>query len=322
MTIQIEDVWLGDLFEGKRDVLILSRVKDPRDHPEGVKALNWYRSGMKPRRFLPVDAGEGSKLVYYSAAVDARELDVSIKIATDHAFDPEVAKKWVQTATGVAGLPAFLGAGPQGQAIVTAAGAALEIGVDLIDNLLDGEPVNLGWQMNIEATREGNFRGGWVLLTPDYINVEVSEFLWWKESAEVELEIDGEDYVVDENGKLLWRDTRKRVEEDWPYALLKVDGTRDDDLKKWKAMELTAELTTRFLSADRGPLHTDVTDAFAAFNDVRLTQEIAALDKKLGAKGLTAAKKKELKEEKQSAIDNLQDDSLRTLLLPKEKAAK
>lgn len=322
MTIEIEDVWLGDLFEGERDVLILSRVKDPRDHPAGVNALNWYRTDMKPRRFLPDDAGAGSKVVYYSPAVDAKELSVSVQIATDHAFNPSVAKQWVQAATGAAGLPAFLGAGPQGQAIVTAVGTALEIGVDLIDNLLDGDPVSLGWEMNIDAVREANFEGGWVLLTPDYTTVKSDGGFWvGPTTEEVKLDLIGEQFEVNQNGQLLWRETGKRVEEDWPYALLKVDGTPDDKLRKWKAMELTAELTTRFLGADRGPLHTDVTEAFSAFNDVRMTQRIAAVDKKLQASDLSTADRKKLKEEKQSAIDNLQDESLRDLVKPKKATA-
>lgn len=317
MTITIEDVWLGDLFTGRRDILVLSRVKDPRDHPSGINALNWYRPDRTPRTHMPVDAGEGSKVVYHSPKVDVAELDIAIKIATDHAFNPVVARKWIEKAAGVAGLPAFLGTGPQGQAVVSAVGVGLKVGVDLIDKLLSGDPTTLGWQMNIDAIREENFRGGWILLTPDEVTAKVGWGYWRGDIYdEVRLDVNGADYIVDGQGKLLNIDSRQPVEESWPYALLKVDGSPDKRLKKWRQMELTAELTTRFLNAQRGPLHSDVTDAFSHFNDIQVTRRIADLDRKLGASGISEAQRKQLTKDRKNAIADLQEESLISLIDP------
>ncbi|WP_127818723.1 hypothetical protein [Microbacterium sp. CPCC 204701] len=328
MTITIEDVWIGNSIEGRRDVLVTSSVKDPRDIPSGTQALNWYRDDVEPREFLKKSANlPGTKLAYYSPGVTARELLITVSIAGDHQFEPAVAKKWVEAAASVAGLPAFLGGGPQGQAIVRAAGSGLNLAIDLVDRWLDLPPSDLTWEMNINSIGEENFTGGWVLLTPDTQKVVVDNGGWFRrpEVAEVELEVDGNDYIVSSQGKLVDRRTGEAAKETWPYVLLKIDGTPDDILKKWRPMKLAADLMDRFFHADSGPLDTDVVRALQSFSDLAVVNRVSEIDRELtalrknkknkrGAELETLnAKQAALEDARAGAIEGIQDADLKDL---------
>lgn len=354
MIISLSSLYVGRATGGGASavgqLLVMSTAKDPVDYAPSVVAVNAWQQ-VAPGAQVSLDAGKaGSRVLYYSPAQSERSISLSVQLNYDY-FDKALWDAWTEAVTKSAALPAFLGGlvagGPGGaalgQAIVTVAGATAKMAISAIDQAVDGgESTVMSWNVPIASPGQPPTKPGWMILTPDNLKIEVQmkrkndqgfwealdEALFGSEPPEKEaFDVDGLRFYVEPEDETLrhreggtWPDGThfnkdERVAGPFPYALVKIDGTENRKLKKWKPAAISAELASRFLS-DGGTslpdLAVDVFDAYANATFVRQANELAD-----EMKNASAAEKKLLEKQRTAAIESITDDNLRNLVLGK-----
>lgn len=354
MTISLSSLYVGRKSGGgasaSGQLLVMSTAKDPVDYAPSVVAMNAWQQ-VAPGERVSLDAGKlGSRILYYSPSQSERSISLSVQLNYDY-FDKALWDSWTEAATKSAALPAFLGGlvsgGPAGaatnQAIVTVAGAAAKLVVSAIDRAIDGGASTvMSWNVPVASPGQPPIKPGWMLLTPDGLKVDVQvkrkndqgfweavdEAVFGSEPPSKEaFDVDGLRFYVDPEDETLrhreggtWPDGTnfhkdERVAGPFPFALVKIDGTENRKLKKWKPAAMSAELASRFLGDSGTSLPDLAVDVFDAYANATLVSQARELADEI--KDASKAERKMLEQQRAAVIESITDDNLRDLVLGK-----
>lgn len=328
LSIRISSVFPGDnQHKNGRTAILTSAVRSPMLQDAKPLAMHYlyddvrYGSLMNSRADQP-----GSDVIYYSPAELSEQLDVTVRLAFDR-FNKATFDSWVDAAATAASLPVFAVSGPAGAAWVAVAKKATKFVTRVIDGAIDNDNDRImTWRVNLSAPGRPLTKSGYVLLYPDGNELMPAHAEGTDDaivSSDGAFEKNGEQFIV-RNGKLYWRDDReKAVLSGDAYVLAYINGAKIRELESWSAAAVAANLTEKFLNANRIG-DDDALEAFKLFNDVRWLKEINAIDKE--AKSLekspnSAEKTKQLKDlsvRREAAQKNIQDDAVRDLYAESE----
>ncbi|MET4096961.1 hypothetical protein [Arthrobacter sp. UYCu712] len=352
LKVELVSVYVGRTDRGSGELLVMSTAKDP-DAPAGsVVAMNWWGEEVKSQDLVPLNNGmAGTRVIYYSPAESATFISISVKVKFDY-FPREVVEAWVKAAANIASLPILVGGvvfgGPAGaasaQAIVGVAEAGANLGIALLDKGIDGAGVtSMDWGLSVSDQGYVAQRAGFVLLTEEnrvQMHGEVGNVVAGyasndgyanahdgpKEFLEVDgrgFYVDGHDHVLRHVGDGSWDDADwsykagEKVRGPWPYALVKVHGGEDEDLKKWKPAAVTAVLAARFLNHDKDAALPELTEkVFTAYSDVTMINRAAQLQEKLSSEK-DDIKKNVLQKQYDALLEAIQNEKLKELLTDK-----
>lgn len=324
-------VFPGDKsYSSRGDAAILtSAVRNPMLNNAAPLALNYYYKDVDYGSVIPSRADQkGSDVIYYSPGEVNSSLDLTVMLNYD-AFDRETYESWIDAAATAASLPVFAVYGPMGAAWVAVAKTAAKLITRNVDRAIDNDnDAVMTWRLNLRDPEQSVVSSGFTLLYPD------GNTLYAVSSSDRpgdtplgdKFDTEGGQFVVKER-TLRWRDNPDQiVEEGDAYVLAYVNGAKIPEIEGWAAAAVTAELSQRFLTAERSGAE-DALEAFKVFNDMLWLKQMQGIDRDLKRLDKTSTDKdvqaeiKDLTDKRKAALKNVQDESVRDLIEEADKKA-
>lgn len=315
LSIRIISVFPGDEnYRRGKMALLTSAVRSPIVSGAMPLAMHYLYDGVEYGSLLNSRADQpGSDVIYYSPAELSNDLDVTVRLAFDK-FNEQTLNSWIDAAATAAALPVFAVSGPGGAAWVAVAKGAAKLVTRTIDSAVDGDNDRvMTWRVNLNTPEQPVTNSGFVLLYPDgneLVPANVSDGGFEK---------DGKPQFIVKNGKLHWRShPDKIVLEGDSYVLVYINGAEISGLAGWAAAAVSANLTNKFLNANRLGAD-DALEAFKLFNDVRWLKEVKDIEsdiRELTAGTITPEIQKQLDEldsRRIAARKNIQDRTVRSV---------
>jgi hypothetical protein len=319
LRVEIKDVWTGDYRAG--EALLTTAVKSAATYdaqPLAIQAI--HRLERRPQH-LPFRAqSAGSPIVHYSKAVLDRELLVDVRLDFDR-FDEDRYNSYAAVLAKAIKLPVFLGAGALGG--MSAAGAAaavflaesgMKVLFNAIDRWRDGDnPADLAatFKINFDSPGEVATTAGYYLCWNDGTRFEISPQHAW-ENNRVVAGSHGEEFSVNSTGKLIYRQSRERVDNVRDaYVLLHISGTKDDKLADFQPVAASAALLKKFVGTE-GSLVEDFAELAEAYNDFVFLRRVKAIDAEIAA--ATEVEKAGLVNERAATLKHIQSREVQELL--------
>lgn len=321
LRIEIKDVYTGDHDAG--EVLLTTAVKSAASYdaqPLAVQAT--HKLDKEVPVHLPFRAAEpGSPIVYYTPAVLDRKLTVDVRMDFDR-FDRDRYDRYVELIGKALTLPVFVGAtalgGPAGAGTAAAAIYAASSGIKVLfrafDRWRDGTndaDLYSTLSVNLEAVGEVPTSSGYYLCWDDDKELMLSPDGAWSDDATI-AGAKGDEFDVDDNGRLIYRGTDRRVDNiSDGYVLLHISGVEDDSLKNFQPTAASAALVSKFVGTE-GSLVGDIAELAEAYNDFVFLRRISEIDKKL--ENVTGSEKTKLQEQRAATLKHIQSDAVKNLI--------
>jgi hypothetical protein len=321
LNIQIKDVFSGEHDAG--EMLLTTAVKSAASfdaQPLAIQAIHKLRP--EPMH-LPFRAAEaGSPVVYYSPSALDRTVTVDVRMDFD-SFDRERYEHYVDLISKAAQLPVFLGAsalgglagGASAAAAIYAASSGVKVLLRAIDRWRDGtneSDMYSTFDINLDTPGEAPTSSGYYLCWNDGTPFQVSADDSWSTATTTQAGTEGEEFKVDKQGRLLYRETGLRVDNvPYQYALLYVSGTEDGQLADFEPTAATAAVLSKFVKTD-GTIVEDITELAAAYNDFVFVQRVTSIDKKL--KKAKGTQKSDLQKERDATVKHIQAQEVKDFL--------
>lgn len=323
LRIEIKDVFTGDHDAG--EVLLSTAVKSATTfdaQPLALQATHTLRP--EQPQHLPFRASEsGSSIVFYTPAVLDRELIVDVRMDFDR-YDRDRYDRYITLLSQSATLPVFVGAavlgGPAAVGATSAAVYAAASGLKVVNRAIDrwSDSHNRAdllstFAINLETPGELPTKAGYFLCWDDEQDPLVSASGTWDGGDTVVAGERGEEFTVDGNGKLLYRDSGRRVDDlAQGYVLLHISGAADRRLANFAPTAASAALVARFIGGDSDFVG-DLAELAQAYNDFYFLRRVGTLDRELAAAS-DERTTETLKAERAAVVKHIRSEALVDLL--------
>jgi hypothetical protein len=320
LNIQIKDVFSGEHDAG--EMLLSTAVKSAASFDAQPLALQAIHKLEPQPMHLPFRASRpGSPIVYYTPAALDRTLTLDVRMDFDR-FDRDRYERYVDVISKAAQLPVFVGAsalaglggGAGAAAAIYAAASGIKVILRAIDRWRDGSnaaDLFATFDINLATPGEAPTPPGYHLFWNDGTRFQVSADDSWSASTVV-AGTEGEEFKVDKEGRLRYRETDLRVDNvPYQYVLLYISGSEDDKLTDFQPTAAAAAVLSKFVQSD-GTIVEDIAELAEAYNDFVFVRRVTAIDKKLAK--ATGTKKSELQKERDATVKHIQTSEVKDLL--------
>lgn len=317
LSIKIMSIYAGE--DDHRAMLLSSSVRNPSLFDAQPRAMNYLFEGLRGgATLMPGPDRPGSNVVYYSPAVLDDALSVSIRFSYDN-FDVKKYQKWLETGTRGLNLPVFMLSASMGQpqlsALLYMAGKAVNIALNAVDRLIDGQNDWVStWTLNIARAGLKPAKSGWILFHSD--DAETTVLVPGKESgwSDQYCVSRSKGYVVDTTeGTLRYANQPEEIVRGEPYVLAYLNGAKEKSLEGWTHAAISAAVAERFFDTS-GDIVSDLGSLLEVYNDVVMARKIAEIDGELKNHELEPEEAAKLKTQREAVLKNIQDASMRDLV--------
>lgn len=257
LSIEILTMYTGDFKKkisiGKRQLLLMSAIKSSVTYDSQAKAINMLVRSGKEHKYLDFSAmEEGTRVVFYSPAVDTDSYELSFSFLADN-FDKDLIDKIAKAFSIAATIPVFV----TFSTLLLAGSQLLSIAAEGGNKFLQKDP------MISESLRLQFGIGG--------LTNSVSRKILICENHE---EFSGyEIKKVDEFGKISYRlfdkASNKSYSGDEPYMIINIDGRKRDSLESFTPKLATAAILEKFGQNDTDSSLGVLEDAMTLYNDYK-----------------------------------------------------
>lgn len=258
LSIEILCVYTGDapnnFFGGRKDILVVSGVKDVRTHGHFSKAINMIASKEKDFSRIHPSGTSGAPLVYYTPSLDVGTVFCQIEMIAD-TFNEKTFEKIEDAFKQAASIPLFF----KGERLLQSGATILKIGKKLGSKYLESKPF-LNGEIEIRFDTPGVpiFMSDCFIVYNDGRHNQFQNYspgLIGK-GANQKLAL-----VHDKNGE------EYKGEE--PYILVNIDGrNRDQDFKDFTPKAITAAFSEKYYGSGSSTSKTEILEeALMLLND-------------------------------------------------------
>lgn len=317
LSIKIMSIYPGE--DDHRAMLLSSSVRNPSLFNAQPRAMNYIFDDLKRGRILKSEPDRlGSDVIYYSPAVLEDALSVSIRFSYDD-FDVKKYQKWLETGSKGLNLPVFMLSASLGQpqlsALMYIAGKAVNIALNAVDRLIDGENDWVStWTLNIARAGLAPAKSGWILFHSDdgEANILVpGKEAGWSDQYWVSRD---KGYVVDPTeGTLRYANKPEETVRGEPYVLAYLNGAEEPSLEGWTHAAVSAAVADRFFNTSGG-IASDVGSLLEVYNDIVMARKVAEIDNRLKREGISPDEAERLKNHREAVLKHVQDASMRDII--------
>ena len=297
LLVTLEKIYTGkhpfSLIGQGKDMLVTSAIKGLMEQNAQAQMVNFLKPNVHPKSLFNGPGGNelGTPIIFYSPAVLEGVYFLDLSVIFDNF--PEGVFNALSDALGKAAeIPVFVSPGLKGistSVFLIAAGGLVKIAGDVGKTLFEGSPsLEASIDLRIRSAGHPVAIAGPILVVNQHDAEFVKKHHVDKKSFEVVNEF-GNEY----RGPI-------------PYAVIRLDGTPDDRLKKFTPMAASAAILSRFLSKEsNGPSTADsLLRALQLFSDVKFRQEVDRLEQEIEKKS----------KEYEERLQEVSDSSLREQL--------
>ena len=274
LCVEILTIYTGDypngLFRGKKDLMLSTAIKSSVTFDSAARAINKIDKKSSEKTYVEFIASEaGTRVVYYTPAVDALNTNVSFELVAD-TFEQEIFDTVSKLLQSAAGIPIFLPAATfllGGSHVVKMAGG--------LGNTLFAKKAYLKDNFEVKFNNAGDF---------DSIARNVVIF----NDADRDAFAGYEARLIDIVGKTKFRLVKKGTENeiykgDVPYLIINLDGQVRTDLSTFTPKLASSALLQKFYGEDdkQGAITKTIEDAMQLYNDMNYKTKAEKLSKVL-----------------------------------------
>ena len=274
LCVEILTIYTGDypngLFGGKKDLMLSTAIKSSVTFDAAARAINKIDKKSSEKTYVEFIASDaGTRVVYYTPAVDALNTNVSFELVAD-TFEQEIFDTVSKLLQSAAGIPIFLPAATfllGGSHVVKMAGG--------LGNTLFAKKAYLKDNFEVKFNNAGDF---------DSIARNVVIF----NDADRDAFAGYEARLIDIVGKTKFRLVKKGTENeiykgDVPYLIINLDGQVRTDLSTFTPKLASSALLQKFYGEDdkQGAITKTIEDAMQLYNDMNYKTKAEKLSKVL-----------------------------------------
>jgi hypothetical protein len=300
LTVMIREVYTGkypkgNIFGGKKDMLVTSAIKSITSFEAKPKALNFMMSKvMSGSRIERPDAStQGTPYVFYSPALLEKSLTMDLTMVFDN-FPEETFEQIGNFFTAAAGVPIFLAQ----SAYLIGAGILLKLIGEGGEAIFDGGPVFTSSDgIDIFLPGKPPIPPGFALITADNVDQIDPTFR--------------EKYSVNNSGEVV-DSTGAAYKGEIPYVVISLDGEKNEDLSSFSPTAASAAVLSRFFRVkNKQEQSLDVLlNALKLYNDFSYRKQIDQIDKQL-ASTTDPEEIKALKDKRDALLKNILEDIIK-----------
>jgi len=301
LSIEIATVYTGEykiFLGGKKDVLVVSGVKNSQTFQGTTRAINIKAEKVNENDYLNFEAfSDGTKIVYYTPAMDAQSTVVTFEIMFDN-FDVSLFETISGLLTSAAGIPVFLPAAPY----LLGGSQLINIGSRIGDSLFSGHP-NLSGTIPIEfehpiipPTEPKEFIIFNEKDRPEFTNLKVALFKDQSPQLRLVNKTDGSEY----KGYA-------------PYMIVVLNGAKRQDLEAFSPTIASASILKKFYGATdkTGEITSVLQEAMQLYNDSNYKIKGERIKKQMDAAVRDSDEYKKLKNLYDAYSANIQSDNFK-----------
>lgn len=273
LCVEILTIYTGDypngIFGGKKDLMLTSAIKSSVTFDAAARAINKVDKKPSEKTYVEFNATEpGTRVVYYTPAVDALNTNVSFELVAD-SFQQEIFDTVSKLLQSAAGIPVFLPAATfllGGSHLVKIAGG--------LGNSLFANKAYLKDNYEVKFNNAGDF---------DSIARNVVIF----NDADRNAFTDYEASLIDIAGRTKFRLVHKQTKEPYngaaPYLIINLDGQTRADLAALTPKLASSALLQKFYGEDdkQGAITETIEQAMQLYNDMSYKIKAEKLSKLL-----------------------------------------
>jgi hypothetical protein len=303
LSVMVREVYTGKYPKGsvfgskKEDMILTSAIKSIATMEAKPRALNFLKKkvSVKSRIERPGATEEGTPHIFYSPALLERSLTLDITVAFD-SFDQEIFNQIGETFTSAAGIPLFV----TQSFYLIAAGMITKLIGKIGEAIFDSTPeFNSSDALDIYLPGKPPLPAGYILITSDNVDAVDPNF-------RTKYKVSKEGTVVEvANPQTIYKG-------DIPYVVISVDGTQDDELKKFTPTAASAAVISRFFNIREGksvPFELMI-EALKLYNDISFRKQIEQLNKQIEEMPEGQAKE-DLKKKRDALKSNILEELLK-----------
>ena len=301
LSIEIATVYTGEykkFLGGKKDALVVSGVKNTQTFQATSRAINIKAEKVNENDYLKFEAfSDGTKIVYYTPAMDAQSMVVTFEIMLDN-FDTSLFETISGLLTSAAGIPVFL---PAAQYLLGGS-QLINIGAKLGDSLLSGRP-SLSGTMPIEFD------------SPIIPPTEPKEFVIFNEKDRSEFSNLKVALFKDQSPqlRLVNKSNGTEYKGPAPYMIVVLNGAKRQDLESFSPTIASSAILKKFYGASdkTGEITTVLQEAMQLYNDAAYRTKGERLKKQIEAVAKDSEEYKKLKSLYDAYSANIQSDNFK-----------
>lgn len=305
LSVEIATVYTGEykkFLGGRKDVIVVSGVKNSQTFQGTSRAINIKSKNVNEKDYLKFEAfADGTKIVYYSPAMDAESTVVSFEIMFDN-FDTSIFEILGGLLTSAAGIPVFLPAAPY----LLGGTQLVNIGSKLGDALFSGHP-NLSGTIPIEFE------------SPIIPPTEPKEFVIYNEKDKSEFVDLHVSLFKDQSPqlRLVNKNNNSEYKGAAPYMIVILNGAKRQNLEAFSPTIASAAILKKFFGASdgTGEITSVLQDAMQLYNDSNYKLKGEKLKKQMDILGKDTDEYKKLKNLYEAYSANIQSQDLKLPLL-------
>ncbi len=260
LCVEIRTIYTGDypngIFGGKKDLMLSSAIKSSVTFDAAARAINKIDKKPHEKSYVEFNATEpGTKVVYYTPAVDALNTNVTFELIAD-TFENEIFDTISKLLQSAAGIPIFLPAATfllGGSHVVKMAGG--------LGNTLFAKKAYLKDNYEVKFNNAGDFDSiaRNVVICND---ADINEFGGYEAK------------LVESLGETKFRLVKKDNGEIYngsaPYLIINLDGQTRTDLAGFTPKLASAALLQKFYGDDdkQGAISQTIEQAMQLYNDL------------------------------------------------------
>lgn len=300
LTVMLREVYTGkypkgNLFGGKKDMLLTSAIKSITSFEAKPKAINYLLDNVKSNSNIerPSPSKEGTPFIFYSPALLDRSLTMELNIVFDN-FPQEVFDQVSSFLTSAGAIPAFLAQ----SVYLIGAGIIVKLLGSGGEAIFDGSPIfTSNDAIDIFLPGKPPIPAGFVLVTSDNVDQIDATF-------RQKYKVNEKGQVVDSGGN--------SYKGDIPYAVISLDGTKDEKLSDFAPTAASAAILSRFFGIkNKQEQSLDIIlSALKLYNDLKFRKEVDQLDEQI-KKTTDEAEKAELDKKRKALEKNILEEILK-----------
>jgi hypothetical protein len=300
VCVEILTIYTGDypngLFGGRKDLMLSSAIKSSVTFDAAARAINKVDRKPNEKTYVEFLASEpGTRVVYYTPAVDALNTDITFELVAD-TFEQEFFEQVSKLLKAAAGIPLFMPA------------ASFLLGGSHLIKLAGG----LG---NTALAKKAYLRDNYELKfnnAGDFDSIARSMVIC-NDGDEGAFDA-YEARLLENNGRtkfrLVHRQTGETYNGEAPYLIINLDGQIRDDLASFTPKLASTAILQKFYGEDdvQGVITNTIEQAMQLYNDMNYKQKAERLSKVLKQLPEGSDERKKNEALLQAYLKNIQSD--------------
>lgn len=304
LTIAIREVYTGRFPKfpaNDRSLLVASAVKGMGVYSEAPRAVNLIQQqvsrNQRMRTFSPTE--KGTPYIFHTPALTQLSTSVGVELNFG-GFPKEITDAIGNALQAASSIPVFAAASPY----------------LLVGGVITKLAGNLAHAFSSSGSAEMTFSDEVNFIDPGSL-LPHARFIVAVDSRERDFQRIKNDFKTDEQGRLVEKNNpAKSYEGEAPYVVMSLNGAPRPDLKDFAPTAATAAMLAKYYNIGEGrqSLATITIDAFKAYNDLTLIDDVKKLKEQLAAATAGSDEEKAIKAKLEALSKQMFNEELKKLL--------